>query len=205
MLIEQPPVSIDPRYCRAGVRLQGLAHGLRAAGVDGHAIDSSPRWSWPSRSCPSATTGRSRCATPASPTASRSPPTTSPTPSRRCAIPRPAAPPRASAAASKDAGFERFEIHDAKHMTAHLSHPHAPFITDLDIGILERPPAGHAQGRHAARRRRLRLRGAARRDLDPRAPTPTTSAGAQGEAAASSRPSATTTRACWRWSAARAI
>ncbi len=42
----------------------------------------------------------------------------------------------------KDAGFERFEIHDAKHVTAHLSHPHAPFITDLNIGLMERPPAG---------------------------------------------------------------
>ncbi|MGZ3428004.1 MAG: ABC transporter substrate-binding protein, partial [Polyangia bacterium] len=38
----------------------------------------------------------------------------------------------------KDAGFERFEIHDAKHMTAHLSHAHAPFITDLNMGLMER-------------------------------------------------------------------
>ncbi|HEY1586477.1 MAG TPA: ABC transporter substrate-binding protein [Polyangia bacterium] len=42
----------------------------------------------------------------------------------------------------QDAGFERFEIHDAKHMTAHLSHAHAPFITDLNIGLMERPPVG---------------------------------------------------------------
>jgi peptide/nickel transport system substrate-binding protein len=42
----------------------------------------------------------------------------------------------------KDAGFERFEIKDAKHMTAKLSHPHAPFITDLNMGLMERPPAG---------------------------------------------------------------
>jgi len=41
-----------------------------------------------------------------------------------------------------NAGFERFEIHDAKHMTAHLSHAHAPFITDLNVGLMERPPAG---------------------------------------------------------------
>ena len=41
-----------------------------------------------------------------------------------------------------NAGFERLEIHDAKHLTAHLSHAHAPFITDLNMGLLERPPAG---------------------------------------------------------------
>jgi peptide/nickel transport system substrate-binding protein len=40
------------------------------------------------------------------------------------------------------AGFQGFEIHDARRMTAHLSHPHAPFITDLNIGLMERPPAG---------------------------------------------------------------
>ncbi|MGZ3405242.1 MAG: ABC transporter substrate-binding protein [Polyangia bacterium] len=45
----------------------------------------------------------------------------------------------------KDAGFERFEIHDAKHMTAHLSHAHAPFITDLNMGLMERPPAGSSK------------------------------------------------------------
>jgi peptide/nickel transport system substrate-binding protein len=41
-----------------------------------------------------------------------------------------------------DAGFQRFEIRDAKHMTAHLQHAHAPFITDLNMGLMERPPAG---------------------------------------------------------------
>lgn len=41
-----------------------------------------------------------------------------------------------------DAGFERFEIHDARRMTAHLSHAHAPFITDLNMGLMERPPPG---------------------------------------------------------------
>ena len=41
-----------------------------------------------------------------------------------------------------DAGFERFEIHDARRMTAHLSHAHAPFITDLNFGLMERPPPG---------------------------------------------------------------
>ena len=52
----------------------------------------------------------------------------------------------------KDAGFERFDIKDAKHMTAKLSHPHAPFITDLNMGLMERPPAGpskHAMPRGA--------------------------------------------------------
>ncbi|HWE31139.1 MAG TPA: ABC transporter substrate-binding protein, partial [Polyangia bacterium] len=41
-----------------------------------------------------------------------------------------------------DAGFLRFDIHDQKHMTARLAHAHAPFITDLNMGLLERPPPG---------------------------------------------------------------
>lgn len=41
-----------------------------------------------------------------------------------------------------EAGFIRFDIADARHMTARLSHPHAPFITDLNMGLMERPPAG---------------------------------------------------------------
>lgn len=43
-----------------------------------------------------------------------------------------------------EAGFERLEIHDARRMTFHLSHPHAPFITDLNFGLMERPRAGVA-------------------------------------------------------------
>jgi peptide/nickel transport system substrate-binding protein len=42
----------------------------------------------------------------------------------------------------RDAGFERLEVHDARHLTAHLSHAHAPFITDLNMGLIERPPPG---------------------------------------------------------------
>ena len=42
----------------------------------------------------------------------------------------------------QDAGFIRFDIQDQKHMTARLAHGHAPFITDLNMGLLERPPAG---------------------------------------------------------------
>lgn len=42
----------------------------------------------------------------------------------------------------RDSGFERFEIHDARHMTAHLSHAHAPFAADLNMGLMERPPPG---------------------------------------------------------------
>jgi peptide/nickel transport system substrate-binding protein len=39
-------------------------------------------------------------------------------------------------------GLERVEIVDARTLRFHLSHAHAPFITDLDFGILERPLAG---------------------------------------------------------------
>jgi peptide/nickel transport system substrate-binding protein len=42
----------------------------------------------------------------------------------------------------EEAGFQRIEIHDARRLTIHLSHPHAPFITDLNMGLLERPPPG---------------------------------------------------------------
>ncbi|HEY2743218.1 MAG TPA: ABC transporter substrate-binding protein [Polyangia bacterium] len=42
----------------------------------------------------------------------------------------------------KEAGFQRFDVKDAKHMTARLSHPHAPFGTDLNMGLMERPPPG---------------------------------------------------------------
>jgi peptide/nickel transport system substrate-binding protein len=42
----------------------------------------------------------------------------------------------------KEAGFVRFDIKDAKHMTAVLEHPHAPFITDLNMGLMERPRPG---------------------------------------------------------------
>jgi peptide/nickel transport system substrate-binding protein len=39
-------------------------------------------------------------------------------------------------------GLERVEVPDARTLRFHLSHPHAPFITDLDFGILERPSPG---------------------------------------------------------------
>jgi peptide/nickel transport system substrate-binding protein len=42
----------------------------------------------------------------------------------------------------RESGFERWEIRDARHMTAHLSHAHAPFLPDLNMGLMERPPPG---------------------------------------------------------------
>jgi peptide/nickel transport system substrate-binding protein len=57
--------------------------------------------------------------------------------------------PRAGGAAARiraslrDAGFQRFDVHDERHMTARLSHAHAPFITDLNLGLMERPQPGH--------------------------------------------------------------
>ena len=56
--------------------------------------------------------------------------------------------PRAGGAAARirrsfaEAGVERIDVHDAHHMTIHLSHAHAPFITDLNFGLMERPPPG---------------------------------------------------------------
>lgn len=41
-----------------------------------------------------------------------------------------------------DDGLQRIEITDDKHMTFVLSHPHAPFVTDLDVGILPKPGPG---------------------------------------------------------------
>jgi peptide/nickel transport system substrate-binding protein len=41
-----------------------------------------------------------------------------------------------------EAGLTGFTIHDAKRLTVHLSHTHAPFITDLNFGIMERPRPG---------------------------------------------------------------
>jgi peptide/nickel transport system substrate-binding protein len=41
-------------------------------------------------------------------------------------------------------GLERVEVVDDRHLVFHLSHAHAPFVTDLDFGIFarpERPPA----------------------------------------------------------------
>jgi peptide/nickel transport system substrate-binding protein len=45
-----------------------------------------------------------------------------------------------------EAGLTGFDVRDHRHMTIHLSHPFAPFITDLDFGIMERPPAGRPAG-----------------------------------------------------------
>jgi peptide/nickel transport system substrate-binding protein len=42
----------------------------------------------------------------------------------------------------RESGFERWEIRDARHMIAHLSHAHAPFVPDLNMGLMERPPPG---------------------------------------------------------------
>jgi len=42
----------------------------------------------------------------------------------------------------KESGFQGFEIKDARHMTAHLQHAHAPFLPDLNMGLMERPPPG---------------------------------------------------------------
>lgn len=56
--------------------------------------------------------------------------------------------PRAGGAAARlrrsfaEAGLTRIEVHDARRMTLHLSHGHAPFITDLNFGLMERPPPG---------------------------------------------------------------
>ncbi len=44
-------------------------------------------------------------------------------------------------------GLERVEIVDDLHLVFHLSHPHAPFITDLDFGIFARPVGGAAASR----------------------------------------------------------
>jgi len=41
-----------------------------------------------------------------------------------------------------DAGLERVEVVNAQKVIFHLSHPHAPFITDLDFGVLARPLPG---------------------------------------------------------------
>lgn len=42
----------------------------------------------------------------------------------------------------RDAGFERLEVLDERRVRAHLAHAHAPFITDLNMGLMERPPPG---------------------------------------------------------------
>jgi peptide/nickel transport system substrate-binding protein len=42
----------------------------------------------------------------------------------------------------REAGFQRFDIKDARHMIARLSHPHAPFVADLNMGLMERPAPG---------------------------------------------------------------
>ena len=41
-----------------------------------------------------------------------------------------------------DDGLERVEIVDDRHLVFHMSHAHAPFVTDLDVGIFARPLAG---------------------------------------------------------------
>jgi peptide/nickel transport system substrate-binding protein len=41
-----------------------------------------------------------------------------------------------------EAGLRGIEVRDPKHLTVHLAHSHAPFITDLNFGILERPQPG---------------------------------------------------------------
>jgi peptide/nickel transport system substrate-binding protein len=42
-----------------------------------------------------------------------------------------------------DDGLERAEAIDGRHVRFTLAHPHAPFLTDLDFGILARPAPGH--------------------------------------------------------------
>jgi peptide/nickel transport system substrate-binding protein len=44
----------------------------------------------------------------------------------------------------QDAGLERTEVVTPQKLIFHLSHAHAPFITDLDFGILARPQPGTA-------------------------------------------------------------
>jgi peptide/nickel transport system substrate-binding protein len=46
----------------------------------------------------------------------------------------------------RDDGLERIEVVDARRLKLHLQHAHAPFVTDLDVGILKRPPAPLARG-----------------------------------------------------------
>jgi len=41
-----------------------------------------------------------------------------------------------------DDGLTTVEVVDPRHLVFTLSHPHAPFITDLDVGILPRPSDG---------------------------------------------------------------
>jgi peptide/nickel transport system substrate-binding protein len=41
-----------------------------------------------------------------------------------------------------DDGLERLEAPSARRLVFTLAHSHAPFVTDLDFGILERPPPG---------------------------------------------------------------
>jgi peptide/nickel transport system substrate-binding protein len=43
----------------------------------------------------------------------------------------------------RDNGLQKVEVLDARRVRFVLSHPHAPFITDLDVGILARPRPGH--------------------------------------------------------------
>lgn len=43
-----------------------------------------------------------------------------------------------------EAGLQSLEVHDARRLTVHLSHAHAPFITDINFGLLERPQPGDA-------------------------------------------------------------
>lgn len=43
----------------------------------------------------------------------------------------------------KDDGLVKLEALDARRVRFVLSHPHAPFATDLDVGILARPLPGH--------------------------------------------------------------
>jgi peptide/nickel transport system substrate-binding protein len=45
----------------------------------------------------------------------------------------------------KEAGLTTVEARDDKHLTAHMSQPHAPFITDVNFGIMERPPPGRSR------------------------------------------------------------
>jgi peptide/nickel transport system substrate-binding protein len=41
-----------------------------------------------------------------------------------------------------DAGLTGIDVRDGRRMTIHLSHPHAPFVTDLNFGLMERPQPG---------------------------------------------------------------
>jgi len=146
VLIETPPVSIDPRYCIGGYdfKVSRVAYAPLVS-VDTTTLEPQMELAASVRPTVTAAGGNDWEIILRDARFSDGKPVTSDDVLYTFEVFRD---PRTGGAAARmrrsfaDAGLTGFTVHDDKRLTVHLSHPHAPFITDLNFGIIERPRPG---------------------------------------------------------------